>query len=378
MNRREWLVSAGAGVASAFPNAGLGILADPVASPAANSRSSVNVELKRLNLQHTWTTTMSSSTYRETVNVRYSRSGITGYGEGAPIIRYKEFPAEAQQAIESNLDAIAAGDPAMFAVFVADIRKRLGEHQRAAMAAVDIAVVDWVCKHLNIPVYEYFGLDPAAAPVTTFSIGIDTPEITKQKTHEAADYPVLKVKVGLKTDEESIAAIRSVTDKPLRVDANEGWTDKEEAIRKINWLETQGVEFIEQPMPAHMFEETKYVRSKVHLPIMADEACTNAADIPKLKEAYDGINVKLDKAGGILEAHRWISIARAMGMKVMLGCMISSSCSCTAAAHLSPLVDYADLDGFLLISNDPFSGVTVKKGKLILPTGPGLGLKPRT
>lgn len=378
MNRREWLVSAGAGVASAFPNAGLGVLADPVASRAANSRSSVNVELKRLNLQHTWTTTMSSSTYRETVNVRYSRSGITGYGEGAPIIRYKEFPAEAQQAIESNLDAIAAGDPAMFAVFVADIRKRLGEHQRAAMAAVDIAVVDWVCKHLNIPVYEYFGLDPATAPVTTFSIGIDTPEITKQKTREAADYPVLKVKVGLKTDEESIAAIRSVTNKPLRVDANEGWTDKEEAIRKINWLETQGVEFIEQPMPAHMFEETKYVRSKVHLPIMADEACTNAGDIPKLKEAYDGINVKLDKAGGILEAHRWISIARAMDMKVMLGCMISSSCSCTAAAHLSPLVDYADLDGFLLISNDPFSGVTVKKGKLILPTGPGLGLKPRT
>ena len=128
-------------------------------------------------------------------------------------------------------------------------------------------------------------------------------------------------------------------------------------------------------MPAHMFEETKYVRSKVHLPIMADEACTSAADIPKLNEAYDGINVKLDKSGGILEAHRWISIARALNMKVMLGCMISSSCSCTAAAHLSPLVDYADLDGFLLISNDPYSGVTVEKGKIILPKGPGLGLK---
>jgi L-Ala-D/L-Glu epimerase len=126
-----------------------------------------------------------------------------------------------------------------------------------------------------------------------------------------------------------------------------------------------------------MFEETKYVRSKVHLPIMADEACTSAAAIPKLKEAYDGINVKLDKAGGILEAHRWISMARAMDMKVMLGCMISSSCSCTAAAHLSPLVDYADLDGFLLISNDPFMGVRVEKGKLILPSGPGLGLKVR-
>src|SRR5208337_3559070 len=131
----------------------------------------------------------------------------------------------------------------------------------------------------------------------------------------------------LKNDLETIAAVRSVTKKPLRVDANEGWTDKDEAVRKINWLETQGVEFIEQPMPAHMFEETKYVRSKVHLPIMADEACTSAAAIPKLQEAYDGINVKLDKAGGILEAHRWISMARAMDMKVMLGCMISSPSS---------------------------------------------------
>ena len=375
MNRRDWLkITTATGIAAALPSSPI------VASTIADNQQSsdVHVELKRLNLQHTWTTTMSSSTYRDTVNVRYARAGLTGYGEGAPIVRYKEYPAGAREAIEANLDRIATGDPAFFTGFLADIRKHLGEHQRAAMAAVDIAVVDWVCKHLNIPLYEYFGLNPASTPVTTFSIGIDTPEITRQKTLEAADYPVLKVKVGLKTDEDSISAIRSVTKKPLRVDANEGWTDKEEAIRKINWLETQGVEFIEQPMPAHMFEETKYVRSKVHLPIMADEACTDAASIPKLKEAYDGINVKLDKSGGILEAHRWISIARAMDMKVMLGCMISSSCSCTAAAHLSPLVDYADLDGFLLISNDPFSGVIVEKGKLILPTGPGLGLKLRS
>jgi L-Ala-D/L-Glu epimerase len=329
MNRRDWLKLTGAGLAAAAPSPSFAFRK----SPEPNQPSVVDVELKRLNLQHTWTTTMSSSTYRDTVNVRYSRAGLTGYGEGAPIIRYKEFPEEAKKAIDANLSAITAGDPAYFTSFLTDVRKRLGDHQRAAMAAVDIAVVDWVCKHMNVPLYSYFGLDPAATPVTTFSIGIDTPEITRQKTLEAADYPVLKVKVGLKTDEESIAAIRSVTNKPLRVDANEGWTDKEEAIRKINWLETQGVEFVEQPMPAHMFEETKYVRSKVHLPIMADEACTTASAIPKLKEAYDGINVKLDKSGGILEAHRWISIARAMDMKVMLGCMISSSCSCTAAAH---------------------------------------------
>jgi L-alanine-DL-glutamate epimerase-like enolase superfamily enzyme len=281
------------------------------------------------------------------------------------------------QAVNEIRESIESANPWHFDKALTDTRRRLGEHQHAALAAIDIALLDWVGKKLNVPLYQYFGLDPADAPVTTFSIGIDTPEITKEKTREAAEFPVLKVKVGLKTDEETLAAVRSVTNKPLRVDANEGWTNKEEAVRKINWLETQGVEFIEQPMPAHMFEEIKYVRGKVHLPIMADEACTSAEQIPHLKEAYDGINVKLDKAGGILEAYRWIKMARALDMKVMLGCMISSSCSCTAAAHLSPLVDYADLDVNLLIANDPFAGVIVAEGKLVLPKGPGLGLSMR-
>jgi L-alanine-DL-glutamate epimerase-like enolase superfamily enzyme len=173
-----------------------------------------------------------------------------------------------------------------------------------------------------------------------------------------------------------IAAVRSVTRKPLRVDANEGWKDKEEAVRKINWLELQGVEFVEQPMPAVMLEETRWVRSRVHIPIIADEACLHPADIPRLAGAYDGVNIKLDKCGGMLEAFRMIQMARALGLKTMLGCMISSSVSVTAAAHLSPLVDYADLDGNLLIANDPYSGVLVKDGRLTLPDRPGLGLVP--
>ena len=168
--------------------------------------------------------------------------------------------------------------------------------------------------------------------------------------------------------------MRSVTNKPLRVDANEGWKDKEEAARKINWLEKQGVEFIEQPMPAAMSEEIRWVRSRVHIPIIADEACLRTSDVPRLANIYDGVNVKLDKAGGIQEAYRMIEIAKSLGMKTMLGCMVSSSISVTAAAHLSPLVDYADLDGNLLIANDPYSGVTVRQGKLVLPDRPGLGL----
>ncbi|MGD0799861.1 MAG: dipeptide epimerase [Terracidiphilus sp.] len=376
MNRRDWLKAAGAAGAS-VAWLGAATPADLYAEDAlaTGGNAVVKTELKRLMLRHTWTTTMSSSTYRDTVHVQYLRDGITGFGEGAPIVRFKEYPEQAKQAIDAIAGKIATGDPLIFDKLLADVRRALGDHQHAAMAAVDIAVCDWLGKKLGIPLYQYFGLDPLDAPVTTFSIGIDTPEITRQKTREAEDFPVLKVKVGLQSDEETIEAVRSVTKKPLRVDANEGWTDKEEAIRKINWLETQGVELIEQPMPAHMFEETKYVRGKVHIPIIADEACTDAAMIPRLKEAYDGINVKLDKSGGIFEAYRWIKFARTMNMKVMLGCMVSSSCTVTAAAHLSPLVDYPDLDGNLLIANDPYEGVKVRKGKLILPSGPGLGLK---
>jgi L-Ala-D/L-Glu epimerase len=370
MNRREMLKIAGAAGARAvlpFP----ALAAQP---PVSQQKADVQCGLKRLMLRHTWTTTMSSSEYRDTVQFQYRRDGMTGHGEGAPIIRYQEYPEQAMKAIDAISGQIASGDPWMFQKFLTQVRAALGSHQHAAMAAVDIAIFDWLGKKLGLPLYRFLGLDPADAPITDFSIGIDTPEITREKTREAEDFPVLKVKVGLQTDEATIEAVRSVTNKPIRVDANEGWTDKEEAIRKINWLETQGIEYVEQPMPAHMLEETKYVRSKVHLPIIADEACTDIAMIPRLTEAYDGINVKLDKSGGILEALRWIQVARAVNLKVMIGCMVSSSCTVTAAAHLSPLVDYADLDGNLLVTNDPWLGVRVEKGKLLLPADPGLGL----
>ena len=248
--------------------------------------------------------------------------------------------------------------------------------QYAAKAAVDIALHDWAGQKLGTPVYRLFGLDPSDTPVTTFSIGIDTPEVTREKVREAAPFPVLKIKVGLDTDEPTLEAVRSVTKKPLRVDANEGWKDKDLALRRIKWLETQNVELIEQPMPAAMLDEQRWLHSRVSMPIFADESCLRLADIPRIAGAYDGINVKVDKAGGLLAALRMIDAARAHDLKVMLGCMVSSSVAITAAAHLSPLVDYADLDGNLLVSNDPYSGVTVKEGKLVLPDGPGLGLTP--
>jgi L-alanine-DL-glutamate epimerase-like enolase superfamily enzyme len=317
---------------------------------------------------------MSSSTYRDVLFVHYTRDGVTGVGEGAPIVRYHEDAVGEKQVVDGLAELLASADPMKFDKLNAEILRRVEGHW-AAKAAIDIAVLDWVGKRLNVPIHRLFGLDPADTPLTTFSIGIDTPEITRQKTREAEAYPLLKVKVGLDTDEPTIEAVRSVTKKTLRVDANEGWKDKEIALEKIRWLETQGVEFIEQPLPATMHEETRWLRERATMPIIADEACLRPGDIPRLAEAYDGVNIKLDKAGGILQAYRMIQIARALGLKTMLGCMISSSVTVTAAAQLSPLVDFADLDCNLLVANDPYSGVKVKDGKLVLPDGPGLGVR---
>lgn len=378
MNRRTWLKTASLSTAAlALPlSARVQVAsADPGSATASSANAALETEIKRLKLRQTWTTTMSSSEFRDTLHLRYTRDGITGYGEGAPIVRYHENAVDAQKAVESVRNFLLGVNPWQFRKNSAELFRQL-EGQFAAKAAVDIAWMDWLGKKLGIPLYRHLGLDPNDTPLTTFSIGIDTPEITKQKTRDADAFPILKIKVGLSTDEPTIEAVRSVTKKPLRVDANEGWKDKEEAVRKIKWLETQGVEFIEQPMPAAMIEETRWVRSRVHMPIIADEACLNAAAIPTLAVAYDGVNVKLDKCGGMKESLRAIDVARALGMKVMIGCMVSSSVSVTAAAHLSPLADYADLDGNLLIANDPFNGVKVEKGKLILPDGPGLGLTP--
>ncbi len=363
MNRRKWMLAA-----AQAPLAACAARTSP-AQPRLES------EVVRLKLRHTWTTVMSSSQHRDNLHVRYTADGVTGRGEAAPIVRYQESAETARQMVEAFAPLLVQRDPWQFAK-VMDFLFRWRSGQYAAKAAVDIALMDWVGQKLGVPLYRYFGLDRTDAPVTTFSIGIDTPEITRQKTREAADFPVLKIKVGLDTDEATIEAVRSVTRKPLRVDANEGWKDKEEAVRKINWLEKQGVEFVEQPMPAPMLEETRWVRSRVRIPILADEACLHPADIPRLAGAFDGVNIKLMKCGGILEAFRMIQIAKSLGMKTMLGCMIESSIGISAAAHLSPLVDYADLDGNLLIANDPYVGVKVEKGRLVLPDSPGLGLHP--
>jgi L-alanine-DL-glutamate epimerase-like enolase superfamily enzyme len=246
--------------------------------------------------------------------------------------------------------------------------------QSCARAALDMAIMDWVAKSLGVPLYRLWGINPLEMPYTSFSIGIDNPETIRQKVIEAEPYPILKIKVGTENDEKIISAVRRITDKPLRVDANEGWKSKEQAIKKIEWLTKQGVELVEQPLPTEMLDETAWLRERLEIPLIADEAVKTAQDIPGLRGIYDGINIKLMKSGGLVEAHKMILVARAFSLKVMLGCMIETSLAISAAAQLAPLADYADLDGNLLISNDPFSGAEVSDGKLKVADKPGLGV----
>ena len=371
MARREFLKGVAAVAGAAWPAiAALGN------DGKTDDSARFKVSVKRLTLQHTWTISRNSSDFKDNVFVRIERDGLAGWGEAAPNVRYGESTEQTVAALQRAQNLFESGDWSAYASMPERWKSAIAD-QRCAGAALDMALLDWVGHRLGVPLYRLLGLDKSKAPVTSFSIGIDTPEAVKQKVKEAADFPVLKIKVGRDNDAEILAAVREVTDRPLRVDANETWRDKETAIEKIRWLAEMGVELIEQPMPAAMIEETAWLRQRARIPIIADEAVITAGDIPKLVDAYDGINIKLMKAGGVQEAIRMIDVARALGMKIMLGCMIESSLAISAAAHLSPWVDYADLDGHLLISNDPFTGVGVEQGRLILNDQPGLGVRER-
>jgi len=243
----------------------------------------------------------------------------------------------------------------------------------AARAAVDVAFHDLAGKKLGVPLHRMLGLSPKKTPLTSFTIGIDSLDVVRKKTREAAEYPVLKVKLGAGNDIEIVRTIREETDALIRVDANAGWT-LDEALRIVPQLAELGVELVEQPLPAGDFHCLRSLRSQVDLPIFADESVITSTDVPRLAGCIDGVNIKLMKTGGIREAVRLIHTARAYGMMVMLGCMIETSVAISAAAQLSPLVDFADLDGNLLISNDPYTGVRVDQGRLVLPEAPGIGI----
>jgi L-alanine-DL-glutamate epimerase-like enolase superfamily enzyme len=324
-----------------------------------------------LQLRHVFRIARGASDVRHNLLVELEHDGRLGLGEAAPIRRYGEDRDSAAAAVDAMAQRL--GDARLYSVGAA---RAAVPGQSSAEAAVDMALFDLAGQRYGVPVYEMLGLDPSDTPLTSFTIGLDTPEVVVRKVREAAAYPVLKVKMGSDDDREVLQAVRDSTTATLRVDANEGWTPAE-ALDRLAWLHHLGVEFVEQPLPSVMIEETRELRRRSPLPFYADESVHRAADIPALAGAYDGINIKLMKCGGLAEALRMIATARAHGLKVMLGCMIESSLAITAAAHISPLVDTADLDGNLLLDADPFVGATVRDGRLVLPEEPGLGVRPR-
>ena len=329
-----------------------------------------------LELIHTFTIARGSEVIDPCIIVEIEHDGIIGYGEAAPIERYHENKETVIEFLKKvNLKQFK--DPFQLEEIL-DYVEHLAPENTSAKCAVDLALHDWVGKRLGVPLLKLWGLDKEKSCMTDFTIGIDTLDVIRKKVKEAEIYPILKVKVGIPNDEEIIKTIRGMTDKTIRVDANEGWTSKEMARDKILWLEEQKIEFIEQPLPASDLDGTAWLREQVHMPIIADENAIRMWDVPKLQGAFDGINIKLMKCTGLPEAMKMIHTARAMQMKVMLGCMIESAVAITAAAQLSPLVDYADLDGNILIKNDPFDGVKVVNGKLVLNDKPGLGVVSRS
>ena len=383
MKRRAFLKAAGlAGAGLAATGAGLssctGMGSGNAPKPyhvntAGGARMKLSWEPYELQLRHVFTVASYSRTTTPDVQVKIEYDGFTGYGEAS-------MPPYLGQTVQSVCSFLEKVDLSQFAdpFCIDDILTyvdSLSPGDTAAKAAVDIALHDLVGQLLGQPWYRIWGLDAAKAPDTTFTIGIDTADVVREKTREcASQFNILKVKVGLENDMEMIRAIRDVTMLPLAVDANQGWKDREKALEEIFWLKEQGIVMVEQPMPKERIDDNAWLTERSPLPIFADEAIQRLKDIPSIKGAYTGINIKLMKCTGMREAWKMANYAHTEGMRVMVGCMTETSCAVTAAAQLSPIVDFADLDGNLLISNDRFRGMEVVNGKITLPDRPGLGL----
>ena len=378
MKRREFLKAAGAAGAGAALLGAAGACAPRPAAPVpyrvgGKARMQLSWQPYELQLAHTFTVASYSRTTTPDVQVEIHYDGFVGYGE-ASMPPYLGQTVESVCAFLQKVDLSQFADPFQQEDILAYVDS-LSPGDSAAKAAVDIALHDLVGQLLGQPWWRLWGLDAAKAPDTTFTIGIDTPEVVREKTRECADrFNILKVKVGLDNDYEMIRTIREITQLPIAVDANQGWKDRQQALDEIFWLQEHGVVMVEQPMPKERLDDNAWITERSPLPIFADEAIQRLADIPSIKGAYTGINIKLMKCTGMREAWKMASYARAEGMHVMVGCMTETSCAVTAAAHLSPLADFADLDGNLLITNDRFRGMTVNQGRITLPDAPGLGL----
>ncbi len=325
----------------------------------------------RIQCRHPFGIARSTHEYYDVVYVYLQENGFVGRGEAAPASRYSETIELVLSRLENcptYFDDISNPESGL------DKLVPFAGGMKSLEAAFSMAVFDIWTQKQKLPLYSYFGVEAAVAPVTSFTIAIGELDSIPEKIKEAEPYAILKIKLGTKNDKEIIDTVRDCTEKPVRVDANEGW-DLQTAMEMCEWLADKNIEFVEQPLPADQLDKTAILRSSSPIPIFADENCMTSQDIPTIAHAFHGINIKLMKCGCLLEAKRMIETARKHDLQIMLGCMVESSVGITAAAHLSPLVDYADLDGNLLIDNDPYTGVSVINGQIVLPKGNGLGVE---
>ncbi len=327
-----------------------------------------------LQLKNTFTLAGSSRTTTPVMLTEIEYDGLTGYGE-ASMPPYLGESHETAMRFLSLLKLDQFNDPVQLEDLL-DYVDGVAAGNCAAKASVDIALHDLLGKMMGQPWHRIWGYDPALMPDTSYTIGLDTEVVVRQKVKEAAPYKILKVKLGRNNDREMIETIRSMTDLPLCVDVNQGWKDKQQALDLIFWLKEQGVVLVEQPMPKTAIEDMAWLTQHSPLPTVADEALQRLDDVKRVHGVYSGINIKLMKCTGMREAHKILTLAEALDLKVMMGCMTETSCGIAAAAQLSPRADWADLDGNLLIANDPFEGHHLVDGKIELNNHPGIGVKP--
>lgn len=375
MNRRNFLKVAGLGLIAAASPISVSAIDRATSHAMLSGRLNLSFRPYELQLRHAFNLARSSRTTTPDVLVEIEYEGITGYGE-ASMPPYLGESVDSVCRFLSSLDLTQFTDPFRIEE-IHEYMDSVAPDNRAAKASVDIALHDLTGKILGAPWFRIWGLNPEKAPSTSFTIGIDTPEVVRMKVAEAAPYNVLKVKMGLDNDRELVETIRSMTGRPLCVDANQGWTDREKALEMCHWLAERNCLFVEQPLPKENIDDTAWLRERSPLPIIADEFLQRLPDVARAYGVYDGINIKLMKSTGMNEAYKMAVTARGLGMKVMLGCMTETSCGISAAAQLAPMADWADLDGNLLISNDCFDGVKIVGGKVTVPLDrPGIGAVP--
>lgn len=373
MDRRNFLKGTALGLVALSAPISLSA-AEKTRTVAKTGKLKLSFKPNELKLRHAFNLARNSRTTTPDVLVQLEYDGIVGYGE-ASMPPYLGESIESVTKFLGNLDLGQFNDPFRIEEILSYVDGTAPDN-RAAKASVDIALHDLLGKIMGQPWYKIWGLSPEKTPNTSFTIGIDKADVVRQKVDEAAPYKVIKVKMGLDNDKELVEIIRSKTDKPLCVDANQGWTDKEKALDMCHWLKERGCMFVEQPFDKKMIDEAAWLRERSPLPIIADEFCQRIPDVMRAYQVYDGINIKLMKSTGLHEAYKMAVLAKSLGMKLMIGCMTETSCAISAAAQLAPMADWVDLDGNLLIANDSFDGVKVVDGKITLTDKPGIGATP--